>query len=270
MPCVTDAGVCDFILQASDFGYHLPMPLHRYKMTIAYDGTAYCGWQRQPDPTPTVQRTVERAAGEIVDHPVTCHGSSRTDQGVHAWGQVAYLETTSDLEPDRLRYAINSRLPGDVLIRLLEPVTNVFDVRAARCKRYRYCIWTGRDRPLFQRQYVYHFPGRLDLPRLQAACRLLEGTHDFASMQGKSEPRLTTERTIFHCVAHQRGELIVVGVEGDGFLYHMVRNMVGTALEAARGKLEPERIGEILQSRDRAKAGPCLPAQGLCLQWIRF
>ena len=244
--------------------------MKRYKLTIAYDGTAYCGWQRQVDPTPTVQREVEKAAGTILSHPVTVVGTSRTDTGVHARGQVGALNAETDLDVERLRKAINSRLPKDILIREMEEVGLGFDVRTAKRKRYRYVIWADEDRPVFERQFAYHYYRRLDLEAMQTACRLFEGEHDFDAFRGQADPRDNTVRTIFSCEIHRRGPVVILGVEGSGFLYHMVRTMVGTVLEVGRKRMPPERIDEIIAAKDRALAGPCLPAVGLCLQWIRF
>lgn len=253
--------------------------MKRFKLTIAYDGTAYCGWQRQVDPTPTVQREVEKAAGIIVSHPVTVLGSSRTDTGVHALGQVAAMNVDTTLDTEKLRRAINSRLPDDILVRTMEEVPPDFDVRTAKHKRYRYLIWAARDRPVFYRHYVYHFYKDLDLARMQAACAAFVGTHDFEAFKGQSDDRDNTVRTIFACDIHQsrnptqtrhNAPLLIFAVEGSGFLYHMVRTMVGTILQVGTGHWEPSRVAEIIASKDRQQAGPCLPAQGLHLQWIRF
>lgn len=244
--------------------------MKRYKLTIAYDGTAYCGWQRQPDPTPTVQRAVEKAAGYIVSHPVTVLGSSRTDTGVHAMGQVAAMNVETNLDADTLRRAINSRLPHDILIRTLEEVSMDFDVRTARHKRYRYVIWADRDRPVFYRHYVYHFYRPLDINRMQAACAHFLGTHDFESFKGQLDERENTTRTIFSCTTHRRGPLLIIAVEGSGFLYHMVRTMAGTIVQVGDGHWEPDRVPQIIAAKKRKEAGPCLPAVGLHLQWIRF
>ena len=251
--------------------------MKRYQLTLAYDGTAYCGWQRQVDPTPTVQRAVELAAGYIVSHPVTVLGSSRTDTGVHALGQVAAMNVETTLDVERLRRAINSRLPEDILIRKLEEVPLDFDVRTARRKRYRYLIWADKDRPIFYRQYVYHFYRPVDLARMQAACAAFVGTHDFEAFKGQADDRDNTVRTIFSCGIHRsrggnnnRTPLLIFAVDGSGFLYHMVRTMVGTVLQVGTGHWEPERVAEIIAGKDRQQAGPCLPAQGLHLQWIRF
>lgn len=239
-------------------------------MVIAYDGTQYKGWQRQPDPIVTVQRTVELAAGRIVNHPVSVQGSSRTDTGVHALGQVAMMQVDTHLEPARLRRAINSRLPEDVVIRELDVAPEGFSVWKAVRKRYRYLIWASGDRPVFYRHYTYHYWHRVALEPMQEACRRFEGTHDFAAFKGKSDERESTVRTIFKCGIHQRGPLLVFAVEGSGFLYHMVRTMVGTVLEVGHGHWPAEKVTEIIAGKDRQQAGPCVPAQGLCLQWIRF
>jgi len=244
--------------------------MKRYKLTIAYDGTAYCGWQRQVEPVRTVQREVEKAVGVIVSRPVSVLGSSRTDTGVHARGQVGAMTVETELEVERLRKAINSRLPNDILIREMEEVGLDFDVRTAKRKRYQYCIWADEDRPVFQRTWAYHYYRRLDIDAMQAACKLFEGEHDFDAFRGQADERENTVRTIFSCDIHRRGPLVIFGVEGSGFLYHMVRTMVGTVLEVGIGKRKPECVSEIIASRDRRQAGPCAPAVGLCLQWIRF
>lgn len=244
--------------------------MKRYKLTIAYDGTAYFGWQRQPDPAPTVQRAVEFAAGNIVSHPVTVQGSSRTDTGVHALGQVAAMNAETTLDVERLRRAINSRLPEDILIRQMEEVAADFDVRRTVKKRYRYLIWADKDRPVFQRHFVYHFYKSLDIAAMQEACNHFVGTHDFEAFKGRLDDRENTVRTIFACGIHRRGPLVIFAVEGTGFLYHMVRTMVGTTLNVGTGHWPASQVAEIIASRDRKAAGPCSPAVGLHLQWIRF
>jgi tRNA pseudouridine38-40 synthase len=256
----------------------------RFKLTIAYDGTDYMGWQRQPEPKKTVQREIEKAAGYILSRPITINGASRTDTGVHAMGQVAAFNADTTLSPEILRKAINSRLPHDILIRTLEETTLDFDVRHAKRKRYRYLIWNHSDRPVHQRHMVYHFYRPLDLAAMQVGCTNYVGTHDFNAFRGQTDPRDNTVRTIFSCTINQRSHgavqnpttgypndpLIIFAVEGSGFLYHMVRTMVGTLIDVGTGKYSPHRIAEIMASRDREEAGPTAPAQGLSLQWIRF
>jgi tRNA pseudouridine38-40 synthase len=184
-------------------------------------------------------------------------------------GQVAQMDADTHLDPERLRRAINSRLPEDVIIREME-VSPGFEARAAVKKRYRYVTWADRDRPLMNRNFVYHFYHRVDIDLMQQACERFVGEHDFESFKGNLDERLTTVRTIFSCGIHRRGPLVIFGVEGSGFLYHMVRTMVGTVLEVGRKRIPPEQIDAIIAAKDRAAAGPCVPAQGLCLQWIRF
>ena len=269
--------------------------MKRYKLTVAYDGTAYNGWQRQPEPTPTVQREIEKAAGVIVSHPVIVNGTSRTDTGVHALGQVAAMNLETELDVEVLRRAINSRLPHDILIRTMQEVPQEFDCRHALRKRYRYLIWASKDRPIFGRHYMYHFYRDLDLARMQEACRHFIGTHDFESFKGQADERDNTTRTMFNCtIRRARGisvppiggmgagntanegdgpggsPLVIFAVEGGGFLYHMVRTMVGTLLQVGTGHWGPSCIPEILAAKDRRAAGPTAPAVGLHLQWIRF
>jgi tRNA pseudouridine38-40 synthase len=244
-------------------------PLQTFCLTIAYDGTQYHGWQRQ-NGVATVQAEVEQAAGRILNQPVGIHGASRTDTGVHAWGQLARMEAYTTLDPLRMRRAINSRLPGDILVRDITPQPLGFDVHPARRKRYRYLIWNSPDRPMFNRAYCYHYYRPLDIARMQAACRHFEGTHDYIAFRGCQDHRPNTTRTIYDCSIHRRGPLVMFSVIGSGFMYHMVRTMVGTVLEIGRGHWEPERIDAIIASQDRQQAGPTAPPQGLCLQWIEL
>lgn len=242
----------------------------QYKLTIAYDGTLYSGWQRQREPIPTVQGVVESGLSKILNRPVGISGASRTDAGVHAWGQVAVFRAELPIPVDRFRMAVNSRLPHDVLIRKIEPVAADFDVTRAQRKRYRYVIWQSRDRPIFNRQYMYHYWHDISIEAMRAGCRHFLGRHDFVAFRGGEDERQTTIRTIFHCDIHRRGPLVIMSVEGDGFLYHMVRNMVGTLLEIGRGRMAPERIVQAIASGRRTDAGPCAPAAGLCLMWVRY
>ena len=247
-----------------------PVKLQQYKLTIAYDGTMYSGWQRQREPILTVQGIVEKGLSEILNRNIGISGASRTDAGVHAWGQVAVFRADIQIPLDRFRMAVNSRLPHDVLIRRIEPVADHFDVTRPRCKRYRYVIWQSKDRPLFNRQYMYHYWQDVSIEAMRAGCRYFVGRHDFAAFRGGEDERQTTVRTIFHCDIHRRGPMIIMSVEGDGFLYHMVRNMVGTLLDIGRGRMEPSQIARAIESGRRSDVGPCVPASGLCLMWVRY
>jgi tRNA pseudouridine38-40 synthase len=271
----------------------------RYKLTVAYDGTDFHGWQKQEPPDPdapkpasgeepvriqmrTVQHVVEQAVREVIREPITLMGASRTDSGVHANGQVASF--MSDPDPDRgvgwpaergcdqLVRALNGRLPRDVLIRDASIVHDDFNpIGDAVEKEYRYTIVSGQTRPLWDRRYVFHTWYDLDPTKMQRACELIVGEHDFASFAQIAHGRKTTVRTIYECgVLTPEPGTTVIHVRGNGFLYNMVRIIAGTMMEVGRGKIEPASIPEILASTDRKRAGPTLPPQGLRLEWIRY
>jgi tRNA pseudouridine38-40 synthase len=262
----------------------MPAP-QRYKLTIAYRGTRYHGWQHQaanpltwkgPKPPegegiPTVQETLSRAIQGVVGHPVALVGSSRTDAGVHAKGQLAHFDTDqTQIPPDGLRRAVNSRLPDDILIRAIEPVDASFDAIASTAsKRYQYVVWTAEDRPVFAADLAYHRWQPLDVDAMAAAAAVLVGTHDFASFAKPGHGREHTVRTVLACSVRRRGPRLVIGVEGTGFLWHMVRIVAGTLIEVGLGRFTPADVAAILAAKDRRAAGKTAPAHGLYLQWIR-
>lgn len=264
---------------------YAPMPTQRYKLTIAYRGTAYHGWQWQPAlgnytgdaPTeegagiPTIQEKLTRALRGVVNHPVTLVGSSRTDAGVHAKGQLAHFDTDQlQIPPEGIRRAVNHRLPDDILIRKLEPVPESFHaIRSTRTKRYQYCIWNHMDRPPFFGDLVWHRWQTLDVPAMIAAAAYLVGEHDFATFAKPGHGRAETVRTIHACDVHHRAPRLVIGVEGSGFLWHMVRIIVGTLVEVGLGRFNPEQIPQMLAAKNRTAAGGTAPPHGLYLQWIR-
>lgn len=256
----------------------------RYKLTLAYCGARYHGWQQQGVPEtykgqpladggiPTVQEILRRALIDVVRHPVIVVGSSRTDAGVHAKGQVAHFDTIRTQIPlEGMLRALNARLPGDIVVRSIEPVDNAFDaVRSTLSKRYQYFIWNAPLRNCFMSELCWHRHQPLDLPAMQAAARMLVGEHDFASFAKPGHGRETTVRTVLGCDVTARGARVVIGVEGTGFLWNMVRIIVGTLVEVGMGRYGPQRVAEMLAARDRRAAGPTAPPQGLYLQWIRF
>jgi tRNA pseudouridine38-40 synthase len=260
-------------------------PTQRYKLTIAYRGTHYHGWQAQaasatykgPAPAagegiPTVQAALQRALGEVCGHPVGLSGSSRTDAGVHAKGQVAHFDTPSvQIPPEGLRRAVNARLPADVLIRTIEAVPDTFDaIRSTAAKRYQFFVWNQYDRPVFFGDLAWHRWQYLDVPKMARAAAHFVGTHDFASFARPGHMRESTVRTIHACdVSYWRPKL-VIGVEGSGFLWNMVRIMVGTLVEVGLGRHEPDAVRDMILARDRKAAGPTAPPHGLYLQWIRM
>ncbi|MCH7870892.1 MAG: tRNA pseudouridine(38-40) synthase TruA [Planctomycetes bacterium] len=242
------------------------------KLIIAYDGTDFHGWQSQPG-LRTVQGEIETAVRRVCGHPLNVNGASRTDAGVHARGQVATFIDECGIPAANLARAIGHRLPSDISI--VHASAAPFDLhasRSARSKLYRYSLFTSDHRPVetLRQRFAHHLWLRLDPDRLRAAAAKLVGTHDFAGMASKGSPRATTVRTIRRISVRRVVDELLIDVEGDGFLYNQVRNMVGTLIEIGRGHWPCERIDEILKARDRSLAGPTAPAHGLCLQWVRY
>jgi tRNA pseudouridine38-40 synthase len=259
------------------------MPTQRYKLTIAYRGTRYHGWQAQsatetyggePPPEgsgiPTIQESLATTIASVVGHPVSISGSSRTDAGVHAKGQIAHFDTDQiQIPPDGLRRAVNHRLPADILIRTIEPVPDTFDsIRSTYRKRYQYSIWNNKDRPVFFNDLYWHRWQELDVEAMAAAAAHFVGRHDFTSFARPGHGRQNTDRTIWGCDVSARLPRIVIGIEGSGFLWNMVRIMIGTLVQVGLGNYGPDDIVTMLEARDRQAAGPTAPPHGLYLQWI--
>lgn len=264
------------------------------KLTLAYDGTAYAGWQRQPQARtrkPTIQRQIEEALAEVLRERVRLSAAGRTDAGVHAAGQVASFTTTRGIRPANLVRALNTRLPGDIRVCAAEEMPAGFDARRhAVSKTYRYAIWTGGEPGPFFRHLVWHVPFVLDIEQMQAAARLLEGEHDFAAFQGRGSRVKTTVRQVsrseiveVHVDAAQpvplvaappppgrTGQLLRYEVTGTGFLRHMVRAIAGTLVDIGRGRRCAGAIAAILASRDRTRAGMNAPAHGLMLWEVGY
>ena len=244
------------------------------KLTLAYDGTAYAGWQLQPG-EPTVQGVLEAAMERITGARGRSLASGRTDAGVPALAQVVALRTESQLAPAVLRRALNANLPDDVaVLDVLEVDRSFHPIRDARGKRYRYLLHDGPIRDVFRRAYAWHFPSGLDAEAMDRAAAALHGCHDFRSFQTTGAPRRSTVRTIREIWVRRRPapeeHLVVLEVEADGFLYNMVRAIVGTLVEVGRGA-EPETWpGEVLAAADRTRAGPTAPPEGLFMVCVRY
>jgi tRNA pseudouridine38-40 synthase len=234
---------------------------------VAYDGTAYAGFQIQPN-APTVQGEVERVLAVICGEPVRITGAGRTDAGVHASGQVMDFRTTSGLGPEELERGVNALLPEDIAISDLEPAADSFHARfSATGRTYEYRIRSAAVRdPRWARREHWH-PGELDLAAMRAAAAQLVGRHDFAAFAAGGE---SGERTVKRAEWISEGSVLRFEIESDAFLRGMVRGIVGTLLWVGRGKLTVERFGEILEARDRALAGPSAPAKGLCLVAVQY
>ena len=245
-----------------------------YKLTLAYDGTEFSGWQAQPERR-TVQGVLQNAWQEITGESVRMTATSRTDAGVHAQGQVVGIQTASELTAERLLGGINAKLPEDVVLRSVELVSDDFHAtHHATGKRYRYRIHNSRLRPLHNRHLVWHIPQALDVQAMEKAGQLLVGKHDFASFQSTGSPRDCTVRTITDVRVGQGGakedDLIWIDVSGDGFLYNMVRNIVGTLVDVGAGRRPVEWMSEVITASDRQAAGQTAPAQGLMLMEVHF
>ena len=242
------------------------------KLLIAYDGTRFHGWQHQPG-MDTIQGTLEQVARRVLRHNVEVAGSGRTDAGVHAAGQVASVLTSSSIPAYNVMRAVGSRLPEDISLREVVDVSLAFHARrSAESKLYRYRIHNRSGRPVehLRHRHCYHYWHALDVARMRAAARHFVGRMDFSAMATAGCVRDSMVRTVLRCDVTRHYDEIAIDVEGEGFLYNQVRNMVGTLIEVGRGRWEPERVKGILESRARKEAGPTAPAHGLCLQWVRY
>jgi tRNA pseudouridine38-40 synthase len=245
-----------------------------FKLTLAYDGTAYGGWQVQPNAR-TIQAELEAAFATIVGAPVRTVASGRTDAGVHALGQVVSVDCATRLDPETLCRALNANLPRDIAVLALRVAPPGFHaIRDAVRKRYRYVIQDGPPRDVFLRAYAWQWPQPLDVPAMQRAAQQLVGTHDFASFETSGSERVTSVRTITDLPVQRRAgairDQVLIEVEADGFLYNMVRNIVGTLVEVGRGKQPPDWVTEVLAAKDRKQAGMTAPPQGLFLVRVHY
>jgi len=250
------------------------MALRNIKLTIAYDGSEYHGWQKQPGHV-TVQGVLTEALRSLLGPHARVCGASRTDAGVSALGQVGVMQLDTPVPTENLAKAITDRLPASMAIVKAEDVPLGFDVIGdVKSKLYRYTLFSGVVRPVLYIKHCWHIPTNLDVPAMNAAAGLLVGRRDFKSFAAAADRREDSVRTIFRCEVTEKpaadGRWVYVEVEGDGFLYNMVRNIVGTLVEVGVGRWPPEKISEILEARDRRAAGPIAPPSGLCLMWIRY
>ena len=246
------------------------MPVRTIKLTVQYDGSRYHGWQIQPGEK-TIQGELVEVVSNLVGIKTHVHGASRTDAGVNALGQVALFEVDSPIPTENFPDAINDRLPRDIVVTAAEVAPPKFDLMGgAKSKLYRYTIYTGPFRPVLQLNQCWHIPRQLDVTAMSRAAQRLVGTKDFKSFAAAKDKRDQTVRTIFRCEVAAEDNWIYVDVEGDAFLYNMVRNIVGTLVDIGVGRWEPEKMAEILEAKARTAAGRLAPPEGLCLMWIRY
>jgi tRNA pseudouridine38-40 synthase len=245
----------------------------RIKLTVAYDGTGYCGWQIQPNGI-TVQEVLNRALSELLGEEIHTIGASRTDAGVHALGNVAVFDTASRIPGEKFAFALNAGLPEDIRIQKSEEVDPAFHPRFTETiKTYEYRILNRRFPDPTRRLNSLFWYGKLDPDRMRRAAAYLVGTHDFrsfASSGGNTDETKSSIRTIYRLEIQQEEDLICLHITGNGFLYNMVRIIAGTLLEVGSGKKEPEMIPEILEAKDRARAGFTAQARGLTLVEIQY
>lgn len=242
------------------------------KLTIQYDGSGYNGWAIQPDAV-TIQDIVQRAIKKLCGEDVRVHvsGASRTDAGVSALGQVANMKIITPVPTANFARALTDILPDDIAIAEAVDMHDKFSaITDAKRKYYRYAICTAKVPPVMQIRHCWHLPYELDAANMDIAAKLVVGKKDFKSFASSGDKRKSSVRTVFSCDVTAEGDWIYIDIEGDGFLYNMVRNIVGTLVEIGRGRWTPERITEIIEAKDRTKAGILAPAAGLCLMRIDY
>lgn len=272
--------------------------MRNFKLTLAYDGTNYAGWQSQPDRA-TLQDTLERALAKVAGEAIRVVASGRTDAGVHALGQVVGFRSNWQREPAVLLKALNAELPDDMaVLDAAEAPADFHAIAGARQKRYRYVIRDGPVRDVFARHYCWHIYGRLDAAAMHRSAQALAGTHDFKSFENSGSERENSIRTVFEIAVSREqgdlagspgiaaatvgqapsatpgqrgaGDLVAVEVEADGFLYNMVRAIVGTLVEVGQGKRDDSWPAEVLEARDRRAGGRTAPPQGLFLVRVEY
>jgi tRNA pseudouridine38-40 synthase len=246
------------------------MSVRKIKITVQYDGSRYSGWQTQPGKR-TIQSELVEVLSNLTGVRTPVHGASRTDAGVSALGQVALFEIDCPIPTENFPNVLNGRLPRNIVVTAAEEVPPKFDLLGqVKSKLYRYTIYTGRYRPVLKLNQCWHLHKKLDIDAMNEAAQMLVGTKDFKSFASAADKRESSVRTIFRCEVTSEEKWIYINVEGDGFLYNMVRNIVGTLVEIGTGRWKPEIINEILDAKDRTAAGRLAPPQGLCLMWIKY
>lgn len=242
----------------------------RVKLTVAYDGTNYCGWQIQPNGI-TIEEVLNESLSKLLREEITVIGASRTDAGVHAYGNVAVFDTESNIPVEKICYAVNQKLPEDIKIMKSEEVEEEFHPRYCDSRKtYEYKILNERFCIPTMRNYVALYTYPLNEKKMQEMANYFIGTHDFKSFCAAKSQVSTTVRTITDFRVSKDGNLITLTVTGTGFLYNMVRILAGTLMRAGSGYFKPEDAKRILEARDRQAAGPTAPARGLYLKEIQY
>lgn len=242
----------------------------RVKLTVSYDGTNYCGWQVQPNGV-AVQEVINRTASALLGEKIETIGASRTDSGVHSLGNVCVFDTDTRMPAEKISYAMNQRLPDDIVVIDSCGVPETFHPRFSRSRKtYEYRILNRRFRDPTRRLDTYFFHYDLDVERMQTAADYLVGEHDFASFCSAGSQSETTVRTIYSCSVERTGDIIAIRVCGNGFLYNMVRIIAGTLIKVGTGDIAPAQMEHIILAHSREAAGPTAPAHGLTMIGLEY
>ena len=244
--------------------------MRNIKLIIEYDGKDYNGWQKQPNKL-NIQGEIERAIEEITGEKVDLIASGRTDAGVHALAQVANFKIEKDIPIEKIPYALNSKLKKSIRVKSAEEVDEKFHSRYT-CKRktYRYVINNSVQGTAIYRNLQYHFPEKLDEEKMNKGIKYLIGEHDFKSFKASGTSSKSSVRTIYDAKVTREGDIVTIELTGNGFLYNMVRIISGTLIDVGIGKTKPEEVKEILEAKDRLKAGKTLPPTGLYLVDVKY
>lgn len=244
--------------------------MKRIKLIVAYEGTAYCGWQIQPNGE-TIEGVLNRVLSELLQEEIKVKGASRTDSGVHSYGNIAIFDTETRMPAGKISYALNQRLPEDIVIQDSCEVSPDFHPHGVKSRKtYEYKIMNGPFQNPLMRKDTYFYPHDLDVERMQEAATYLVGEHDFKSFCSIRTTVKTTIRTIYDLQVGKSGDIITVRVTGNGFLYNMVRIIAGTLVQVGGGITEPKEIPKMLTALDRSTAGPTAPAHGLTMIGIEY
>lgn len=244
--------------------------MRNIKLTIEYDGKKFGGWQKQPNEL-NIQGEIEQAIKQITGEDAELNASGRTDSGVHALGQVANFKTNSNLDIEKFAVAINSKLKKSIVIKKAEEVPENFHARYnCKGKKYRYIINNSYQGTAIYRDLECHIPQKLDIEKMQEGIKFFEGKHDFKGFKASGTSGKSTIREIYKAEVKQEGERIIIELTGNGFMYNMVRIISGTIVDVGLGKISPNQIPDIINAKDRTKAGKTLPASGLYLVEVYY
>lgn len=242
----------------------------RYLLRVAYDGTEYCGWQIQPG-LRTVEGTLKSALNKLMGTEVPMIGASRTDAGVHAEGNVAVFDCDTTIPADKIKYALNNMLPEDVVVVESKQVEDDFHPRHCDCKKtYQYRILNTPLPDPNRRRNTYFYRGSLDIAAMREAAGYIVGTHDFICFMAAGSQVKDTVRTVYSLELERENDVVTMTIQGNGFLYNMVRIIAGTLIMVGRGQIKPQEVKNIIDKRDRREAGPTAPAKGLTLKVIEY